>query len=146
MAVVSLFLFVPGPARSAIRSALVRHCSVCTYPLPSRTRICAGGPSTHVALRVPPPTPQILVRNGNISFLFNWVSIFIIGQWCLVSLSLSLSLYLFLTIFLILRNSTFKLLTTYFLCFFTVFFSFFLFASTKLETFYLTFSRICAAF
>ncbi|KAF7396316.1 hypothetical protein HZH66_007178 [Vespula vulgaris] len=59
MAVVSLFLFVPGPARSAIRLALVRHCSV-SYPLPSRTRICAGGPSTHVALRVPPPTPQIL--------------------------------------------------------------------------------------
>lgn len=65
---VSLFLFVPGPARSA-NSALVRHCSVCTYYY-LHERICAGGPSTRGTLSVSPPSPQ-LVRNGNIHF-FNW--------------------------------------------------------------------------
>lgn len=50
MAVVSLFLFVPGPARSAMR-ALVRHCSVCTYYY-LHERICAGVPSTRGSLCV----------------------------------------------------------------------------------------------
>lgn len=73
MAAVSLFLFVPGPARSAIR-ALVRHCSVCTYYY-LHERIYAGGPSTRGSLSVCPPPPRQLVRKRIYFFFFfflNW--------------------------------------------------------------------------